>query len=310
MWAWIATIGAIVALLALDLFVLNRKAHEIGLREALSHTVLFISCGVVFGVVVLLTLGGTAGAEYFSGYVVELSLSLDNVFVWALVFGYFGVPSRYQDRALLLGILGAIIFRVLFITVGITLLETLHWVIYIFGAFLLYTGVKLARGSEIEVHPEKNIVLRLLRRVMPVSRELHGQSFVFRNKGVLTATPLLGALIAIATLDVIFAVDSVPAVLAVTREPFLVVTATLFAILGLRALYFVLAGAMPKFVYLHQGLAAILIFIGAKMLLEDLIHIPTFVSLGIIVFILAVAVIASVIKARRDAPPEPAAGQG
>lgn len=305
LWAWLATIAVIVGLLALDLMVLNRTSHEIGLREALVHSAIFISCGLAFGAAIAVTLGGAAAGQYYSGYVVELSLSLDNVFVWALVFAYFGVPPKYQDRALLLGIVGAIVFRVLFLTAGIALLGVLHWLVYLFGAFLLYTGVRLARGSEIEVHPDRNIVLRLLRRIMPVSAELSGQALVVRRAGVLTATPLLGALLAIASLDVVFAVDSVPAVLAVTREPFIVLSASLFAILGLRALYFVLAGAMPRFAYLHQGLAAVLVFIGAKMLVEDLYEIPTFASLGVILVILGVAVVASVVKARRAAAGEP-----
>ena len=290
----------VLALLALDLLVLNRSAHEIGLREATRYSAFFISCGIAFGGVLLLTAGGDAAGAYMAGYLVELSLSLDNVFVFALVFAYFGIPNRHQHKVLFWGIIGALVFRGLFIAAGIALLEVLHWAIYLFGAFLVWTAVRMARTEEIEVHPDRNIVLRLLRRVIPVSSELEGDRFLLRRGGVLVATPLLGALVTIEALDIVFAVDSVPAILAVTREPFLVFSATAFAILGLRALYFVLAGAIPKFPYLHYGLAAILGFVGVKMLLSDLVHVPIPASLGIIALILATSIVASIVRVRRD----------
>lgn len=307
LWAWVATIGAVFALLALDLLVLNRSPHEIGLREAARYSAFFISCGVAFGGVLLVTAGGDAAGAYMAGYLVELSLSLDNVFVFALVFAYFGIPNRYQHKVLFWGIIGALVFRGVFIAAGIALLELLHWAIYLFGAFLVFTAVRMARTEDIEVHPDRNIVLRLLKRIVPVTSEMEGERFLLRRGGVLVATPLLGALVTIEALDIVFAVDSVPAILAVTREPFLVFSATAFAILGLRALYFVLAGAIPKFPYLHYGLAAILGFVGVKMLIVDVYDVPIPLSLGIIALILATAVVASVIRVRRDRAGTPVA---
>jgi tellurite resistance protein TerC len=251
-------------------------------------TVALVFCGILY-----VWRGPDAAGEFLAGYLIEQSLSVDNMFVFALIFGYFAVPGKLQHRLLFWGIVGAVIFRALFIGAGAALLKNFHWTIYLFGAFLVYTGLKLLRHSAEEIEPEKNPVLRLLRRFVPITDRLHGQSFFIRQNGRLMATPLFAVLVVIETTDVIFAVDSIPAVFAVTSDPFIVFTSNAFAILGLRALYFLLADMMGRFVYLKYGLAAILTLVGAKMLLTDVYKVPVWLSLSCIAAILIVTVLVS-----------------
>lgn len=303
LWAWIAVIGLTLVLLALDLFVFHREAHEIRLREAAAYSAFYVAVGVGFGVAVWIGLGAEGGGEYFAGYLIEKALSVDNVFVFALVFSFFGIPRRYQHRVLFWGVLGAIVLRGIFIALGAVLLDRVDFIVYVFGAFLVYTGIKMARRHEIEVHPDRNIAIRLLRKVMPVSSEIDGQKFWVRKAGVLTATPLLAALVMVEAADVVFAVDSVPAIFAVTRDTFIVFTANVFAILGLRALYFLLADTIPRFAYLQTGLAVILVFVGAKMFLTDVGKLPVWISLTVIGAILAASMTASIVARRRTGGP-------
>jgi len=305
LWAWAAVSALIVAVLLADLLVFHREAHEISMREAAVSSALWVALGVAFGGVVWATAGGDRAGEYFAGYLIEKSLSIDNIFVFALLFSYFGVPAAYRHRLLFWGVLGALVFRAAFIFAGAALLENFHWVIYVFGAFLIYTGLKMARHGDQEVHPERNPVLKLLRRVMPVTDEYHGTRFFLRQAGRTVATPLLAVLVAVETTDVLFAVDSIPAIFAVTDEPFLVFTSNAFAILGLRALYFLLAGMMDRFVYLKYGLAAILVFVGIKMVIVDIWHVPTTLSLAVIAVVLALSVALSLRATRPSSEPEP-----
>ncbi len=302
-WYWWALFFGIVAvLLAADLGLFQRKAHEVKLPEALQATALRVALAVLFGLAIYLGwIGGhgpdvqhKAGLEFFTGYLVELALSVDNVFVFALVFKYFRVPGAYQHRILFWGILGALAMRAVLIFAGIALLERFHWVIYIFALILIYGGIKMIRHDQEEVDPTQNPVLKLFHRFVPVTKEMHGEKFFVRQAGRFMATPLCVVLVAIETTDLIFAVDSIPAVLAVTRDPFIVFTSNVFAILGLRAMYFALAGILKLFRYLHYGLSAILIFIGVKMLLSATpYHIETMQSLIVVVSMLAASVIAS-----------------
>lgn len=303
-WYWWALFFVIVAvLLAADLGLFQRKAHEVKLGEALQATALRVALAVLFGLAIYFGwIGGhgpefqhKAGLEFFTGYLVELALSVDNVFVFALVFKYFQVPGQYQHRILFWGILGALVMRAVLIFAGIALLERFHWVIYIFALILIYGGIKMIRHDQEDVDPSQNPVLKLFHRLVPVTKELHGQHFFVREGGRLMATPLCVVLVAIETTDLIFAVDSIPAVLAVTRDPFIVFTSNVFAILGLRAMYFALAGILKLFRYLHYGLSAILVFIGVKMLLSSTpYHIDTIQSLIVVISLLATSVIASV----------------
>ncbi|GAB3132209.1 TerC family protein [Microbispora hainanensis] len=305
LWTWAAVLAVILAMLAVDLFA-HRRAHVVRVREALGWSGVWIALGLGFGVVVWLVWGPEAGGEYLAGYLIEKSLAVDNVFVIALLFSYFAVPRELQHRVLFFGVLGALVFRAGFIGAGAVLLDRFHWILYVFGAFLLYTGVKMARHSAIEVHPDRNLVLRAMRRLIPVTGSYQGQRFLVRQDadgrtgGRWAATPLLAVLVAVETSDIIFAVDSIPAIFAVTSEPFLVFTSNAFAILGLRAMYFLLAGAMHRFGYLRFGLAAILVFVGAKMLLADVYKIPVWLSLAVICACLVAAVGASAYRNRRE----------
>ena len=293
LYLWVAVAGGIALALALDLFVLHRDAHEVSMREAALTSAAWIAVGVAFGIGVWWFAGADRAGEYFAGYLIEKSLSVDNVFVFALLFSYFAVPAKYQHRVLFWGVVGALILRAGFIAAGAALLEQFHWVIYVFGGLLLVTGIKMLRSSGHSVDPGRNPVLRLLRRRVAMTDEYHGQRFFVRQGVRWVATPMLAVLVAIETTDVVFAVDSIPAIFAVTDEPFLVFTSNAFAILGLRALYFLLAGMMGRFVYLKTGLAAILLFVGAKMLLTEVWKVPIALSLLVIASILAVAVVAS-----------------
>ena len=293
MWAWAATVGAILAMLAMDLFVFHRNAHEVSMREAAFTSAIWVTMGLSFCGLVTLVWGGTAGGEYLAGYLIEKSLSVDNIFVFALLLSYFSVPVENQHRVLFWGVLGALIFRAIFIAAGAALLENFSWTIYVFGGFLVLTGLRMARHSDTEVHPDRNPVLKAVRRVVPLTSDYEGQRF-FVKKGVKRyATPMLAVLVAIETTDILFAVDSIPAIFAVTDEPFLVFTSNAFAILGLRALYFLLAGMMSRFVYLKLGLAAVLVFVGVKMLISDVYHVPVWASLLAIAVMLGVSIFAS-----------------
>ncbi len=304
LYLWFAVAGGIAAALAVDLLVLHRHAHEVSMREAALTSAGWVTLGVGFGAGVWWFAGADRAGEYFAGYLIEKSLSVDNVFIFALLFSYFAVPARYQHRVLFWGVVGALVLRAGFIAAGAALLEQLHWVIYVFGALLVLTGVKMLRSSGHSVDPGRNPVLRLLRRRVPMTNEYHGQRFLVRDGLRWVATPMLAVLVAIETTDVVFAVDSIPAVFAVTDEPFLVFTSNAFAILGLRALYFLLAGMMGRFTYLKTGLAAILLFVGAKMLLTEWWHVPIGISLAVIAAILAVAIGAS-LRRTPDTVPEP-----
>jgi tellurite resistance protein TerC len=307
LWVWGAFVGLILGLLALDLFVFHREAHEVGFREATKFSAFWIALGLLFGLLVLAVWVPTAGGEYLAGYLIEKALSIDNIFVFALVLNYFSVPAKYQHRVLFWGIIGALVFRAIFIAAGITLLNNFHWVIYVFGGFLIFTGVKMARHSEEEVHPERNPVLALFRRFVPMTPDYEGAHFVVRRGGRRLATPLLAVLVLVETTDVIFAVDSIPAILAVTRDPFLVFSSNAFAILGLRALYFMLAGMMDRFVYLKIGLAVVLIFVGVKMVAAEWYHVPIWASLVVIAATIAVSVVASLrTTAGSGTPPDDA----
>jgi tellurite resistance protein TerC len=298
---WVGFNVFVLAMLALDLGVFHRKAHVVSVREASVWSAVWIALALVFNLGVWHFLGPQKGVEFLTGYLIEKSLSVDNIFVFALIFGYFAVPQEFQHRVLFWGILGALVMRAIFIAAGAALLASFHWIIYVFGAFLIVTGIKMAFAPEKGLEPEKNPVVRLVRRLFPVSDRYHGQRFFVRQAGVLTATPLFLVLALVETTDLIFAVDSIPAIFAITSDPFIVYTSNVFAILGLRSLYFLLAGVMSRFEYLKLGLAAILVFVGTKMAIVDLVKIPSPVSLGVVAAILAAAVIASLLRARRRA---------
>ncbi len=295
-WAWFAVVGFIAAMLALDLLVFHREAHEVRMREAVTWSVVWVVCGLSFGGIVWVVGGGEAAGAYLAGYLIEKSLSVDNIFVFALLFSYFAVPTAYQHRVLFWGVLGALVMRALFIAAGAAALERFHWAIYLFGGFLVLTGIRMAMHGDTEVHPDRNPLLRLMRRIVPMTSDYRGQHFVVRDAGRWLATPMLAVLVVVETSDVLFAVDSIPAIFAVTRDTFLVFTSNAFAILGLRALYFVLAGAMGRFVYLKAGLAAVLVFVGVKMLLSETYKIPIWLSLTVIAALLAAAIGASLTR--------------
>ena len=303
LWLWIGFNVFVLGMLALDLGVFHRHAHVVKFKEAATWSVVWILLACVFGAGLyqLHPNGPQASLEFFTGYLIEKSLSIDNIFVIALLFAYFKVPGEYQHRVLFWGILGALVMRAAFILAGAALLERFHWIIYLFGGFLVLTGIKMAFAPEHGVEPERNPVVRLVRRLMPVTSDFRGASFFVREGGRRAATPLFLVLVMVEFTDLVFAVDSIPAIFAVTRDPFLVYTSNVFAILGLRSLYFLLAGVMHKFEYLKLGLAAILVFVGAKMALVDWVKVPTVLSLGVIAAILALAVAASLFKARRVA---------
>lgn len=282
LWIWVAFLGFIVAMLVVDLFVIHRDAHEVSLREAGFWSVIWIALGLAFGVVVLVWEGPEPAGQYLAGYLIERSLSIDNIFVFALIFGYFAVPARYQHRVLMWGVLGALVLRAVFIAAGVTLIDTFHWTTYVFGVLLVVTGVRLARSSGHHVDPGRNPILRVMHRFVPMTEEYDDQRMVVRRDGRWMVTPLLAVLVVVETTDVLFAVDSIPAVLAITRDPFLVFTSNAFAILGLRALYFLLAGMIDRFRHLKVGLAAVLVFVGAKMLLSHVFEPPIWVSLAVI----------------------------
>lgn len=301
---WGGFTAIIVALLAFDLFVLNRRAHAVAVREALLWSAMWITLSLVFGAGVFLFLGEQKGLEYLTGYVIEKSLSVDNIFVFLVIFQYFAVPAHLQPKILRWGIIGALVMRLLFILIGAALLDAFHWMIFVFGGLLLLTALRLATQKEHEVHPERNPLIRLLRRFVPVTTDYQSEHFFTRLDGRLMATPLFVVLLMIESTDIIFAIDSIPAIFAVTRDPFIVYTSNAFAILGLRALYFALAGIMDYFTYLRQGLVVILAFVGVKMILSDFYKVPTPLSLAVIAVILLIAIGVSVIRRRPAKEPE------
>lgn len=292
-WLWAAFAVGVVVLLLLDLFVFHREAHEISMREAGITSAAWITLGLAFALVVWWVLGSTAAAQYLTGYVIEKSLSVDNVFVWAVIFSYFSIPNALQHRVLFWGIFGALVLRGVFVFAGVALLERLEWLLFVFGGFLVVTAVRVARHRPGEIHPENNPVLRLVRRVVPVSASFDGQRLFTVENGRRLATPLFVALVLIEATDVVFAVDSVPAILAVSRDPFVVLSSNAAAILGLRSLYFLLAGAQGRLVHLNKGLGVILAFVGAKMILSHWYHIPAVPSLAVIAVVLVVTVVTS-----------------
>ena len=299
LWGWIGFNAAVLAILALDLGVLHRKAEKVSLKESAAWSAVWVTLSLSFAFGVYRTLGRQAGLEFLTGYLIEYALSVDNIFVFVMIFSYFNVPAKYQHRVLFWGIIGALVLRGVMIVVGAALVARFAWTLYIFGAFLLITGVKMAiQKDNVAYDPEKDPVLRLARRILPVTHEYHGDKFFVQQpdktgKIRWTATPLFIVLVLVDTTDVVFATDSIPAIFAVTRDPFIIYTSNICAVLGLRALYFLLASVVDKFAYLKLGLSLVLIFIGAKMLLEHFIHIPIIASLGVVAAVLLASVIAS-----------------
>lgn len=282
-------------MLVIDLGFFHRQSHEVKLKEALAWSSVWITLALSFSFLVYFRMGSEKALEFLTGYVIEESLSVDNLFVFLVIFSYFQVPGRYQHKVLFWGILGVLIMRGIFITAGVALIQRFHFVLYLFGVILILTAVKLALEKDKEMHPEKNFVLKLFRRLMPVTKDYEGGRFFIRREGRIMATPLFVVLLVVESTDVIFAVDSVPAVLGITHDPFIVYTSNVFAILGLRSLYFALAGIMSLFHHLHYGLAFILAFVGAKMLLADIYKIPVAVALGVVALVLALSVLASLL---------------
>jgi len=307
-WAWVGFLAFVTAMLALDLGVFNRRAHVVSLREALAWCAVWFGLAMAFNLIIALnlpvvpatatTLASNPALEFFTGYIIELCLSVDNVFVFIVIFQYFRVEARHQHRVLFWGVLGAVVMRAIFIFAGVSLINRFHGIIYVFGAFLVYTGIKLAlpkkEGEGFD--PEKNPAVRLARKLVPVTKQFEGGHFFTRVAGKLHATPMFLVLVVVETTDVIFALDSIPAVIAITRNEFIVFTSNIFAILGLRSLYFAVSGVMQLFRYLNIGLALILAFVGCKMLVSGYVTIPIGLSLGIIGTVLAASVVASVLR--------------
>ena len=300
LWLWIGFNVFVLLMLALDLGVFHRKAHVVTFKESMAWTVVWVTLALLFNLGVWHYMGPQRGIEFFTGYVIEKSLSVDNVFVFALLFSYFAVPPLYQHKVLFWGILGALIMRAVMIFLGAALIERFTWIIYIFGAFLILTGIKMIVKREEEIHPERNPLVRWFKKLMPVTNDYRGDKFFVRENGVRMATPLFVVLLLVEFSDLIFAVDSIPAIFAVTKDPFIVYTSNVFAILGLRSLYFALAGVMDKFHYLKIGLGVVLAFVGVKMLLGHTPYkIDTLVSLGVIVTVLAASIVVSLLRPKK-----------
>jgi TerC family integral membrane protein len=299
---WLGFTGLVLALLVLDLGVLNRRSHALTLKEAVSWSGGLVVLALLFGLFVFWREGAQSALEYYTGYLIELSLSVDNLFVFLLIFSYFSVRADAQPKVLKWGILGAMVMRLIMISLGALLLERFHWIVYVFGGLLMVTGIRMFTQRQETVNLERNPVVRLARRFLPLSDSYDGTKFFTRTaKGKLLATPLLLVLLVVEWSDLVFAIDSIPAIFAVTRDPFLVYSSNVFAILGLRALFFVLAGMLDKFVYLKPGVAFILVFVGLKMTLSAWVHIPTLLSLGVILATLTVAVLLSLRHSAREA---------
>ncbi len=309
-WLWIGFNVFVLAMLALDLGVFHRKSHAVSTKEAITWSVVWISLSLVFNVVIYFTwdrmmpgssyTNSEAALAFLTGYLIEKSLSVDNIFVFILIFSFFAVPAAYQHRVLFWGILGALIMRGILIIVGAALLKEFHWIIYVFGAFLIFTGIRMSLKHDENVQPDKNPVVKFFRRFMPVTENFEEDKFFVRRAGKLFATPLFLILLIVESTDLIFAVDSIPAIFAVTQDSFIVYTSNVFAILGLRALYFLLANIMGKFQYLKYGLSAVLTFVGIKMVIVDLYHIPVGISLIVIASILTISIVASLWKAKNS----------
>ncbi len=297
---WIGFNILVLAMLALDLGVFHRQAHEVKVKEALIWSAVWIALAMLFNAGIYFWRGSEVALEFFTGYLIEKSLSVDNIFVFILIFSYFSVPALYQHKVLFWGILGALLMRAILIAVGATLIAKFHWIIYVFGGFLIITGVKMALQKSTGIHPEKNPLVRLFKRFMPVANEYHGEKFFIKENGRRFATPLFIVLLMVEFTDLVFAVDSIPAIFAITKDPFIVYTSNVFAILGLRSLYFALAGVMGYFHYLKIGLALVLVFVGAKMMVVDIYKIPIGLSLSVVGGILLLSVLASLIWPRRS----------
>ncbi len=297
---WVIFNAGILTLLVLDLVVFHRKAKVVSVKEALRWCAFWVGLAVAFGLLVWWWLGSGKALEFYTGYLIEESLSVDNLFVFLMIFQYFRVAREYQYKVLFWGILGALILRGAFILAGVALIRRFDWVVYLFGAFLVYTGYKMWGGEETEIHPEKNPVLQLVRRKFPVTRDYEGDRFLVLKNGRRYLTPLLVVLLVVESTDVLFAADSIPAILAITHDPFIVYTSNVFAILGLRSIFFALAGLMEMFRYLHYGLSAILIFIGVKMLVSHFVEIPVEIALGVVALILGVSILASIVARKRE----------
>jgi tellurite resistance protein TerC len=289
----------IVAMLAIDLGIFNRKAHAISLREAILWSIVWTVLALAFNAGVFAYAGPTQGLEFFTGYLIERALSFDNIFVFVIIFSYFGVPARYHHRVLFWGVVGALVTRALFISAGTALIASFQWILYLFGVILIYSGWKMLTQKNVEVHPDRNIFIRGARKLFPIETGFETGRFFVQKNGILYITSLFLVVITVETTDIVFAVDSIPAVFGVTRDPFIVFSSNIFAILGLRATYFLLAGVMETFDYLSHGLSLILIFIGIKMLIADFIHIPITTSLVIVTLVLVIAVAASLIKNKK-----------
>jgi tellurite resistance protein TerC len=301
-WLWAGFALFVLAMLALDLGVFHRRAHTVRFKEALCWTGVWVSLALLFGAGLWYFEGQQKAVEFYTGYLIELSLSADNVFVFVLIFTYFAVPTKFQHKVLFWGVLGALVMRVIMIGVGVSLIQRFSWILYIFGGFLVVTGLKMVFGKDTELHPEQNPVVRWLTRQIPLTRDYHEDRFFVKENGRRLATPLVVVLTCVEVSDVIFAVDSIPAIFAVTLDPFIVYTSNVFAIMGLRSLYFVLSGVMDKFYYLRTGLGVVLGFVGIKMLLGHTAYkIDTLVALGVVAGVLGVALAASLARARREA---------
>lgn len=299
---WGGFLALILGMLALDLGVLNRRPHAIHPREALLWTLLWVSVALAFNAFVYFRFGQQRALEFLTGYLIEKALSVDNIFVFLVIFSYFSVPAEYQHRVLFWGVLGAIILRAVFIIAGAALLHQFHWIIFVFGGFLIFTGIRILSERGGEVHPENNPIVRLFRRCVPMAEDYHGSHFFTVRNGKRLATPLLLVLLVVEGTDVVFAVDSIPAIFAVTPDPFIVFTSNIFAILGLRALYFLLADFIDRFRYLKVGLGLVLVFVGGKMLASEWFKVPIGVSLGVIVLLLGGAIVASLLSPPLDPP--------
>lgn len=297
LWLWLAVLGLILGMLAIDLFA-HRHASVISMKEAAIWSAIWISLGIAFGIFIWNMYGAELGQQYFSGFVIEKSLAVDNVFVWAIIFAAFSVPREYQHRVLFLGVLGALVFRGIFIALGYGLIQSFSWILYLFAAFLIWTGVQLMIKRNQHMDPTKSRFLKLFKKYVPTTDKFYGQRLLVRVGGVLVATPLMIVLALVEFTDIIFAVDSIPAIFAVTDEPFIVFTANAFAVLGLRAMYFLLSDLIHRFVYLKIGLSFILIWVGIKMALHDFYKVPTSISLTVIISVITISIAASLWKTR------------
>lgn len=300
LWGWIAFNAFVITMIILDLFVLHRNKKTLSVRQALTASAAWISMALIFNIGIYYFYGKGKALDFLAGYLIEKSLSIDNLFVFILLFGYFRTPKEYHHKVLFWGILGAIVMRAIFIFFGIALVNKFHWILYIFGVFLIYAGIKMALPKSEQIHPENNIIIKLLKKIIPVSHAYDGDKFFSLINNIWHATPLFIVLVTVEITDIIFAIDSIPAVMAITLDPFIVYTSNVFAILGLRSLYFALANLMPLFHFLKYGLAAILVFVGVKMLMESYIEIPIGISLGFIATSIALSIAASFIFPPQD----------